>query len=95
MPDFLTLGDLNVRGKTVLVRADLNTPVQNGNGHSNGNGRKSGPASDKQVKYLIDLAAQYGTDLGACLRKYGVAEAKDLSRDACSKLIDEIGGKKK
>jgi phosphoglycerate kinase len=30
LPDFLTLDDLAIRGKTVLVRADLNVPVQNG-----------------------------------------------------------------
>jgi phosphoglycerate kinase len=30
MPDFLTLSDLDIRGKTVLLRADLNLPMQNG-----------------------------------------------------------------
>jgi len=30
LPDFLTLDNLIVRGKTVLVRADLNAPVQKG-----------------------------------------------------------------
>ncbi len=75
-------------------------PVQNGNGAfapngNGGNGRKTGPASEKQVKYLIDLAAQYGTDLGACLSTYGVIDVRDLTRDVCSRLIDEIGGKKK
>ena len=30
MPDFLTLDDLPVAGKTVLVRADLNVPVRDG-----------------------------------------------------------------
>ncbi len=30
MPDFLTLDDINLRGKTALVRADLNVPVENG-----------------------------------------------------------------
>lgn len=64
----------------------------NGNGHAqpNGNGRKSEPASAKQVKYLIDLAAQKGLNLGEQLRKYGAATAYDLSREQCSKLIDEI-----
>src|ERR1700735_5630571 len=28
VPDFLTLDDLAMRGKTVLVRADLNAPVR-------------------------------------------------------------------
>ena len=77
-------------------------PAQNGNGHAsgsfqpvqNGNGRKTGPASEKQVKYLIDLVAQNGTDMAVYLKRYGVASAYDLTRDACSKLIDEIGGKK-
>jgi phosphoglycerate kinase len=30
MPDFLTLSDLDIRGKTVLLRADLNLPMQDG-----------------------------------------------------------------
>ena len=30
MTDFLTLSDLSLNGKTVLLRADLNVPVQNG-----------------------------------------------------------------
>ena len=30
MPDFLTLDDVNVAGKIVLLRADLNVPMQNG-----------------------------------------------------------------
>ncbi|HUX78125.1 MAG TPA: phosphoglycerate kinase [Alphaproteobacteria bacterium] len=30
MPNFLTLDDLNARGKRVLVRLDLNLPIQNG-----------------------------------------------------------------
>ncbi len=30
MPDFLTLSDIDMRGKTVLLRADLNVPMQNG-----------------------------------------------------------------
>ena len=54
----------------------------------------SGPASEKQVKYLFDLAAQNGTDIAVYLKRYGVSSAYDLTRDACSKLIDEIGGKK-
>ncbi|HYH37270.1 MAG TPA: phosphoglycerate kinase, partial [Azospirillum sp.] len=30
MSDFNTIDDLNVSGKTVLVRADLNVPMQDG-----------------------------------------------------------------
>ncbi len=30
MPDFLTLDDLSVRGRTVLLRADLNVPMKDG-----------------------------------------------------------------
>src|ERR1700749_2083404 len=30
MPDFKTLDDLNVKGKRVLVRADLNVPMKDG-----------------------------------------------------------------
>ena len=68
----------------------------NGNGHTNGNGsngKKNGPASEKQVKYLIDLVAFNGADIAVYLKRYGVSSAYDLTRDACSKLIDEIGKK--
>ena len=72
-------------------------PAQNGNGQTNGNGgngKKTGPASEKQIKYLIDLVAFNGADIAVYLKRYGVSSAYDLTRDACSKLIDEIGGKK-
>ena len=67
------------------------SPAHNGNGHANG--KKNGPASEKQVKYLIDLVAFNGADIAVYLKRYGVASAYDLTRDACSKLIDEIGKK--
>ena len=67
------------------------SPTHNGNGHANG--KKNGPASEKQVKYLIDLVAFNGADIAVYLKRYGVASAYDLTRDACSKLIDEIGKK--
>ncbi len=64
----------------------------NGNGYAqaNGNGRKAEPASAKQVKYLIDLAANKGLSLADMLRRHGAATAYDLGREQCSKLIDEI-----
>ena len=70
------------------------SPAHSGNGHVNGNGKKTGPASEKQIKYLIDLVALNGADIAVYLKRYGVSSAYDLTRDACSKLIDEIGGKK-
>lgn len=47
-------------------------------------------ASQKQVKFLLDLARTLQINITTCLSKYGVKNAFDLDRNACSKLIDEL-----
>ncbi len=66
----------------------------NGRAQTNGNARKGEPASNKQIKYLVDLAAQAGADMNAMLRKHRAASVYDLDKAQCSALIDEIGGTK-
>jgi len=57
----------------------------NGNG---GNGKKTGPASEKQVKYLIDLAAQNGKPICQAISE-GMERPNpyDLTRDACLETL--------
>lgn len=50
-------------------------------------------ASPKQIKYLLDLARQYGLTLNSVLKMGNVKSTSELSRKQCSSLIDEISGK--
>lgn len=65
-------------------------PPQGGNGNGNG----GTPATNKQVKYLNDLAAGQGIGvrrLNARLEKsYGVSSAYGLSRRQASEIIDAL-----
>lgn len=53
------------------------------------------PASNKQVKYLLDLAREGKVKTEPLFRKYNVTSAYDLTKQQCSALIDEIGGSRK
>lgn len=74
--------------KTVEAKAN----VSNGNETGNGNGQKKAVvlASQKQVKFLLDLARNCQINIGKVLAKYGVDNANDLDKESCSKLINEI-----
>lgn len=76
----------------VVPRASTDqTAPQNGSG-------PVGKASNKQIKYLMDLATQQGyelTALNAHVRKlYGVASLYDLDKKQASKLLDSLKQKK-
>ena len=66
-------------------------PVQNG-------GQQTGKASNKQIKYLMDLATQQGYELSALnahVRKlYNVASLYDLDKKQASALLDSLKQKK-
>lgn len=57
------------------------------------------PASKKQLRYLVDLARKReldADDLDALARvRHGASTVYDLSKAACSKLIDEVRGQRK
>ena len=64
----------------------------------NGYGKKNGttsdaPASPKQVKYLLDLARQYGVSPDQIKAKFNVPALESLTKVQCSKAIDELSGK--
>ena len=53
------------------------------------------PASNKQVKYLYDLAREAGVKIDNLVKKFNVKTPYELTKLQCSALIDEVGGLKK
>ena len=69
-------------------------PQQNKNGYGKKNGTTSdAPASPKQVKYLLDLARQYGVSPDQIKAKFNVPALESLTKTQCSRAIDELSGK--
>ena len=67
---------------------------QNKNGYGKKNGTTSdAPASPKQVKYLLDLARQYGVSPDQIKSKFNVPALESLTKTQCSRAIDELSGK--
>ena len=67
---------------------------QSKNGYSKKNGTTSdAPASPKQVKYLLDLARQYGVSPDQIKSKFNVPALESLTKTQCSRAIDELSGK--
>lgn len=81
--------ELNGKSHPVPVRQET-VASRPANGGHNGNGK----ASNKQVKYLLDLARQSGMDLPGLNAyagsAYGVRTVYELSRTDASKLLDEL-----
>ena len=62
------------------------------------NGKRNGttsdaPASPKQIKYLLDLARQYGVSPDQIKAKFNVPSVESLTKPQCSRAIDELSGK--
>ena len=83
----------NGNGHTVPVQVQVEKTVEP---KGNGNAQKNTviPASQKQVKYLLDLAGDLGVSITKYLAGYGVSNANDLDKATCSKLINELKGTK-
>ena len=72
----------------------MNPAQQNKNGYGKKNGTTSdAPASPKQVKYLLDLARQYGVSPDQIKVKFNVPALESLTKTQCSRAIDELSGK--
>lgn len=72
------------------------TPPQNTSkpAYNKKNGTTSdAPASPKQVKYLLDLARQYGVSPDQIKAKFNVPALESLTKTQCSRAIDELSGK--
>jgi len=64
-----------------------------GGGYRQGGQPHSDPASAKQLKYLLDLGRQCGLMPAELAAKAGAQSIDSLTRQQCSKLIDELGRK--
>ena len=51
------------------------------------------PASPKQIKFLLDLARQYGISPDQIKAKFNVSALESLTKTQCSRAIDELNGK--
>ena len=51
------------------------------------------PASPKQIKFLLDLARQFGINPEQIKAKYNVPALESLTKTQCSRAIDEFSGK--
>ena len=69
-------------------------PQQNKAAYGKRNGTTSdAPASPKQVKYLLDLARQYGVSPDQIQVNFNVPSLESLTKTQCSRAIDELSGK--
>lgn len=51
------------------------------------------PASPKQVKYLLDLARQFGINPEQIKARFNVSSLESMTKTQCSRAIDELSGK--
>jgi hypothetical protein len=81
-----------------LANGNPGKPPEAGSQPAGRAGATSGKASNKQIKFLTDLAAQRGlklSELNADVQKrFGVAGLYDLDKKQASTLLDELGKKK-
>jgi hypothetical protein len=76
------------------IQQGNSAPQQNKAAYSKRNGTTSdAPASPKQVKYLLDLARQYGVSPDQIKAKFNVPSVESLTKTQCSRAIDELSGK--
>ena len=89
MPAFLTLDDLDVRGKRVLVRADLNVPMKDG--------KVSDATRLERLAPTIDELARKGARV-ILLSHFGRPEGKPVPRYSLEPLVPALartlGGRK-
>lgn len=108
LPDGLTETQLKdrIHNTFALVRESVESEI---GGNSNGTAKAAAPvqqqapqekqaavpASNKQVKYLYDLAREAGVKIDNLVKKFNVKTPYELTKPQCSALIDEVGGSKK
>ena len=69
-------------------------PQQSKSAYGKKNGTTSdAPASPKQVKYLLDLARQFGINPEQIKAKFNVPSLESMTKVQCSRAIDELSGK--
>jgi hypothetical protein len=103
LPDGLTEQQIKdrIHGTFDLVRetveTEIGSQVSKGNTPRNGYGQSqkphNDPASAKQIKYLLDLAKVADMTPSEIVARAGARSIDELTRQQCSKLIDELGRK--
>ena len=105
LPDGLTEQQIRdrIHGTFDLVRTTVETEIggqsptpsnnQPRSGFSQGQRPHIDQASPKQVKYLLDLAKSAGMTPSSLAARAGARNVDELTRQQCSKLIDELGRK--
>jgi hypothetical protein len=78
-------------GAQTPKQAPASNPPRNGYGQSQK--PHNDPASSKQIKYLLDLAKVAGMTPSEIVARAGARSIDELTRQQCSKLIDELGRK--
>lgn len=68
-------------------------PQQNKPAYNKNSKPSDTPASPKQIKYLLDLARQFGVSPDQLKARFNVSVLEELSRTQCSRAIDELSGK--
>ena len=66
------------------------------NAAKNGYGKKpatDAPASPKQIKFLLDLARQFGINPEQIKAKFNVPAIESMTKTQCSRAIDELNRK--
>ena len=103
LPDGLTEQQIRdrIHGTFDLVRTTVETEISsvpsaqspNAPRQSPSNARHIDQASPKQIKYLLDLAKSAGMTPSSLAARAGARNVDELTRQQCSKLIDELGRK--
>ena len=68
-------------------------PQQNKAGYSKNGKSSDTPASPKQIKYLLDLARQFGVSPDQLKARFNVPALESLTKTQCSRAIDQLNGK--
>ena len=69
------------------------SPQSYSGGKGKGSQNPDGPASPKQIKYLLDLARDARVTPQQIAARFRVSSVEDLSRNQCSLAISEFNGK--
>jgi hypothetical protein len=68
-------------------------PQQNKPSYGKNGKTADAPASPKQIKYLLDLARQFGVSPDQLKVRFNVPALESLTKTQCSRAIDELNGK--
>lgn len=80
-------------GNCTTVQQRSQSPQSYSGGKGKGSQNPDGPASPKQIKYLLDLARDAHVTPQQIAARFRVNSVEELSRNQCSLAINEFNGK--